>query len=78
MKCRREQHQDVKDHQKKKKRKHDAKKARQEEVAEESSSSMNMIEELMLMSYTTLPVYFDHVIDKTKCYLKWVEIEYKV
>lgn len=37
-----------------------------------------MIEELMLMSHTILPVYFENVIDKTKHYLKWVEAEYKL
>lgn len=37
---------------------------------EKTSGSENMIEELMLMSHTTLPVYFEHVIDKTKTYLK--------
>ena len=49
-----------------------------EEDIDDLSPSANMIEELMLMSHTTLPVYFDHIIGKTKVYLKWVEVEYNI
>ena len=83
MKKRREfrgEHQEVQDNQKNKNKKSVKKNGNKKETLRgtKTSASEKMIEELMLMSHTTLPVYFDHVINKTKTYLKQVENEYKI
>ena len=78
----REQYQDVKDHKKMNlqiRKEHTVNLidgSGGQSPSSQFSPSMNMVEELMLASHTVLPLYFDHVISKTKGYLKDIEIQY--